>query len=151
ASWLLPLALTGLLAALLVRGPGPAAAGGPTAEQRPGPAARSEGDGGGPTASNNRPRPPLDRRGQRLPPWGVWLLTAAAFFSTAGFFHRYYLVMLSPPVAALAGIGAVALWQLYRGGGWRAWLLPAALLVTAAVQAVILRDYDTWSRRLTPP
>jgi len=38
----------------LVSGPGPAAAGGPTAEKRPGPAARSEGDGGGPTVEGER-------------------------------------------------------------------------------------------------
>src|SRR5262249_26138190 len=49
-------------------GRAPAAAGGPTAENRPGPAARSEGDGGGPTArtqgrgSGGEGQPRLHRR-----------------------------------------------------------------------------------------
>ncbi len=47
----------------------------------------------------------LDVRQQSLVVWGVWLLTQTAFFSVAGFFHPYYLVMLAPAVAALSGPG----------------------------------------------
>lgn len=97
-----------------------------------------------------RPRLPLDGRAQSLLLWGAWFLTTASFFSVAGFFHRYYLVMLAPAIAALCGIGAVALWRLYRRGGLGAWLLPVALLVTAAVQVHILGDYPDWQRRLMP-
>ncbi len=65
--------------------------------------------------------------------WGLWTLTMAVFFSVAGFFHRYYLSMLAPGIAALAGVGVVLLWRDYRakraGSGW---LLPVALVVTAA-------------------
>jgi len=51
--------------------------------------------------------------------WGVWLVTYGAVFSAAGgIFHIYYLSALAPPVAALAGIGAVKLWR--RGPGWLA-------------------------------
>jgi 4-amino-4-deoxy-L-arabinose transferase-like glycosyltransferase len=97
-----------------------------------------------------RPRLPLDGRAQSLLLWGVWFLTTAAFFSVAGFFHRYYLVMLAPAIAALCGIGAVALWRLYLRGGHGGWLLPVALLATAAVQVHILGDYPDWERRLMP-
>ena len=55
------------------------------------------------------PRLPLDRRGQSLLLWGGWLLVAGFFFSTARFYHLYYLVMLAPAIAALAGIGVPAL------------------------------------------
>jgi 4-amino-4-deoxy-L-arabinose transferase-like glycosyltransferase len=68
--------------------------------------------------------------------WGGWALTAGAVLSGAGgIFHTYYLAPLAPPLAALAGIGAAALWARYRapGAGWL-WL-PAALLATAAWQA----------------
>ena len=82
--------------------------------------------------------------------WGLWTLTQAVFFSVAGFFHTYYLAMLAPGVAALAGIGAVALWHDYRGSGWRVWLLPAALVFTALIQAVILSHFPTWSSWMTP-
>ena len=82
--------------------------------------------------------------------WGLWTLTQAIFFSVAGFYHTYYLVMLAPSVAALAGIGAVELWRDYRESGWRAWLLPAALLISALVQAVILAPFDAYSAWMTP-
>jgi 4-amino-4-deoxy-L-arabinose transferase-like glycosyltransferase len=97
------------------------------------------------------PRRPLDRRHQSLLLWGGWLLTAGAFFSVAGFFHRYYLIMLGPPIAALAGAGVVAMWQAYRRPGPRGWLLPIALLATAAVQVYILASYPEWSHRLVRP
>jgi 4-amino-4-deoxy-L-arabinose transferase-like glycosyltransferase len=114
-SWLLPLALFGLAAAV---------------------------------GRANR-RWPLDGRQQALVLWGTWLLTAAAFFSAAGMFHRYYLVMLGPPIAALVGIGGPALWAAYRRGSPRGWLLPLALLTTVAVQLRILADYPEWSDRLS--
>lgn len=85
--------------------------------------------------------------------WGVWTLTMGVFFSVAGFYHRYYLSMLAPGVAALAGVGVVLLWRDYRSLGlrdWRGWLLPAALVCTALTQAVILADYTGWNAWLTP-
>ena len=80
----------------------------------------------------------------------MWLLAQAAFFSVAGFFHSYYLVMLAPAIAALSGIGMAALWQGYRRGDWRGWLLPLALLAVAAVQVYLLNPYPDWSAWLTP-
>ena len=53
--------------------------------------------------------------------WGGWTLTMAVFFSVAGFFHTYYLSMLAPGIAALAGIGLMLLWRDYRAAGL-AWL-----------------------------
>jgi 4-amino-4-deoxy-L-arabinose transferase-like glycosyltransferase len=92
----------------------------------------------------------LDRRQQSLVLWGMWLLAQTAFFSVAGFFHSYYLVMLAPAIAALSGIGVAALWQGYRRGGWRSWLLPVALLAVVAVQVYLLNPYPDWSAWLTP-
>ncbi len=92
----------------------------------------------------------LDRRHQALLLWGMWLLTVGAFFSVAGFWHRYYLVMLSPALAALVGAGVVALWEDYRWSKWRWWVFPVTLLGMAALHAHILADYADWNRRLTP-
>jgi 4-amino-4-deoxy-L-arabinose transferase-like glycosyltransferase len=116
-SWLLPLALFGLIAAVGRQGR----------------------------------RWPLDPRQQALVLWGIWLLTEMVFFSVAGMIHRYYLVMLAPPIAALVGIGALALWEHYRRPGLLGWLLPLALVTTAALQLAILADEPDWSRRLTLP
>ncbi|MCA1731304.1 MAG: glycosyltransferase family 39 protein, partial [Actinobacteria bacterium] len=97
-----------------------------------------------------RPRLPLDRKHQALVLWGMWLLTMVAFFSFAGRFNAYYMVMLAPAIAALVGAGGVALWSDYRRPGWRGWLLPLTLLGMAALHTyIILTYYDQdWSRWL---
>ena len=70
--------------------------------------------------------------------WLAWLLPVAVFFSIAGFFHQYYLIMLAPPIAAFAGAGAVALWSMYKQhNGWKSWLLPGGILTTAVLQVYI--------------
>jgi 4-amino-4-deoxy-L-arabinose transferase-like glycosyltransferase len=51
------------------------------------------------------------RRRQALWLWGGWLLTCVLFFSTASFFHEYYLAMLAPPLGALIGIGLSDMWR----------------------------------------
>ena len=105
-------------------------------------------------AGMRRARFPLDSRQRGLVLWGTWLLTMVGFFSVAGFFHSYYLVTVAPAIAALAGIGLVALWEQYAQhtalSSWRGWLLPVALLATAVAQVHILGDYPSWSRWLSP-
>ncbi len=82
--------------------------------------------------------------------WGMWFFTMAVFFSVAGYYHRYYLTMLGPAIAALTGIGLVALWRAGRNGGPGALLLPATLIATVASQIRLLQDYPEWADRLTP-
>lgn len=75
--------------------------------------------------------------------WLAWLLPVAAFFSVAGFFHQYYLIMLAPPIAALTGAGFVAMWKLYRERiGWQAWLLPVSVLLTTLFGWYIMQVYN---------
>ncbi|NMI03834.1 4-amino-4-deoxy-L-arabinose transferase [Paenibacillus sp. SZ31] len=75
--------------------------------------------------------------------WLAWLLPVAAFFSVAGFFHQYYLIMLAPPIAALTGAGYVAMWKLYRERiGWQAWLLPVSVLLTTLFGWYIMQVYN---------
>ncbi len=97
---------------------------------------------------------PLRRRRASLIIWGTWFLTMAAFFSIAGFYHRYYLTMLAPGVAALVGLGVAVLWRAWQKRGWSGlvgWALPLALVGTALVQRDIIADYPTWSARLALP
>jgi 4-amino-4-deoxy-L-arabinose transferase-like glycosyltransferase len=91
-----------------------------------------------------------DHQQQSLVLWGTWLLTMGVFFSVAGFFHPYYLTVMAPAVAALFGIGIVIMWRDYRRPGWRGWLLPIALIATAAEQIYILSNYPTWGQWLIP-
>lgn len=83
--------------------------------------------------------------------WISWLVPVAAYFSfTTGLFHNYYLSMLAPPIAALVGIGISALWSQYNEDGFKKWFLPVALIITGAVQLLILSYDSTWSGFLIP-
>ncbi|MDR4229454.1 glycosyltransferase family 39 protein [Bacillus mojavensis] len=90
-----------------------------------------------------------DRRGQAAELketifWTAWLVPVAGFFSIAGFFHQYYLIMLAPPIAALSGIGWYTLYRLYKNNkDWASYLLPAAVLITAAFQVYMLSAYTS--------
>ncbi|MCQ4085972.1 glycosyltransferase family 39 protein [Saccharibacillus sp. JS10] len=75
--------------------------------------------------------------------WLAWLVPVAGFFSIAGFFHQYYLIMLAPPVSALAGAAITEMWDAYRNReGFVSWLLPISILVTAGFSWFILHPYD---------
>ena len=91
-----------------------------------------------------------DRQQLGLVLWGFWLLTMAVFFTVDASFHQYYMTEMAPGLCALVGIGLVVMWQQYRSGGWRGWLLPIALVVTAAAQIYILTSYPSWSQWLSP-
>jgi 4-amino-4-deoxy-L-arabinose transferase-like glycosyltransferase len=82
--------------------------------------------------------------------WGMWLITCYAFFSVAGFFHAYYLSIMTPAIAALVGAGVVLLWRDYRAEGRRGWLLPIAVALTAIVQARLLAPYPSYADWLAP-
>ncbi|MGZ3645071.1 MAG: glycosyltransferase family 39 protein [Ktedonobacteraceae bacterium] len=101
-------------------------------------------------AWQRRPHPREDRQQQSLILWGTWLLTMAVFFSAASFFHQYYLSTFAPAICALFGIGVVVMWQDYRRSGWRGWLLPLALILTALEQIHIITSNPTWGTWLIP-
>jgi 4-amino-4-deoxy-L-arabinose transferase-like glycosyltransferase len=82
------------------------------------------------------------RQDWQLAMWGGWVLIYGAVFSAAGgLFHAYYLAVMAPSLAALAGIGAIALWRSYSRGGRIALLLPAVLLLAALWQVHIVEGY----------
>lgn len=88
-----------------------------------------------------RRAPRTDRTRAALLLWGGWLLVTAAVFSLmAGVTHPYYAVALAPAIAALVGIGAVALWRGRSYAAARVWL--AALVVVAAGWSVVLLTRD---------
>lgn len=93
-----------------------------------------------------------DRNGviRNLILWSAWIGPMFVFFSISGFFHRYYLSMLAPGLAALAGIGIVEMWKVYMESGWKWVILPSALVANAALQWLILSRYAQWSKVLTP-
>ena len=101
-------------------------------------------------AWQRRPRLQEDQQQQSLVLWGMWLLTMGIFFSVSARFQPYYMTEMAPAICALFGIGLVVMWQDYRKPGWRGWLLPLALIATAAEQVYILSGYPTWAQWLSP-
>ncbi|MBI5298209.1 MAG: glycosyltransferase family 39 protein [Chloroflexi bacterium] len=73
--------------------------------------------------------------------WGLWLIPMAVFFSYAGLFHRYYLEMLAPAVAALVAGGVTALTRDFAAGRRQGWLLPLSIAGSAIFEAAILFTY----------
>lgn len=83
--------------------------------------------------------------------WIVWLVTMYAFFSFAGFWHRYYLCMFAPGVAGLVGIGFPELVRAFREDrSWRRFLLPAGFVCTFAVAFRYVWSYPSLRPWLAP-
>jgi 4-amino-4-deoxy-L-arabinose transferase-like glycosyltransferase len=76
--------------------------------------------------------------------WGGWLLTAGLVLSfMSGISHTYYVVVLTPAIGALVGIGSAKLWEIRRT--WFARVtLAVALLVTGAWAWVLLGRNPGW-------
>jgi 4-amino-4-deoxy-L-arabinose transferase-like glycosyltransferase len=76
--------------------------------------------------------------------WGGWLLVAGVVLSfMSGISHTYYVVVLTPAIGALTGIGAAKLWEIRRT--WFARVtLSAALLGTGAWAWVLLGRNAGW-------
>jgi 4-amino-4-deoxy-L-arabinose transferase-like glycosyltransferase len=136
-SWLLPAALVamaalGWLAWRASRGPGAAAAG-------PGLLAAGPPAAGG-RGARLRSEPAL----AALLLWGGWLLITGLVFSfMAGIIHPYYTVALAPPIAALAGTGAAALWRDRSSVAARG-LLAAGTGLTACWSYFLLARSPSW-------
>lgn len=101
--------------------------------------------GAGVAARRARWRRPLAPAHVALILWVGWTLTYGIVYSYAGgIFRAYYLATMAPPLAALAGIGVVSLWDGYLRRGWHAILLPGALLLTASWEAYIESSALGW-------
>ncbi len=91
---------------------------------------------------------------------GAFLVTAVAFSRAQGIFHPYYVSLLAPFTAALAGagwtpgrrwlaaalvVGAVGEWQVIAAAGTEAaWVAPA--IVAASLAAAVFVAFDLWRK-----
>ncbi len=77
--------------------------------------------------------------------WAGWLLPMMIYFSyTTGLFHRYYLMMLGPGLAALTGMAFWSFDQLFKRNRWLGFGTFAFLVtVTLGFQAMMLNGYDS--------
>src|SRR5437660_1965256 len=60
------------------------------------------------------------------------------------------MTVLMPAICALFGMGIVTIWQNYRSGKGRGWLLSLALLLTALEHISIIAFNPTWGSGLIP-
>lgn len=83
--------------------------------------------------------------------WVVWLIVMYAFFSFAGFWHRYYLCMLAPAIAGIVGPGLTEMVQAFNDKHrWKQFLLPLSLLATLTVETIYVWSYTQLSAWLVP-
>lgn len=86
-----------------------------------------------------------DRKKQMVVFWLVWLVPMLVFFSYAGFFHRYYLIMMAPAIAILAGVGLTTLWANRKQSALHSWIFFLASMGTIVIQFIYLRHYyEDW-------
>ncbi|MCK4489194.1 MAG: glycosyltransferase family 39 protein, partial [Anaerolineales bacterium] len=90
---------------------------------------------------------PLKKHHLALLLWAGWLLPEMIYFSfTTGLFHRYYLIMLGPPLVALVGIAFWSIVQLWKRDHWLAWsILAIFTLATLGFQIATLSSYESAS------
>lgn len=87
-----------------------------------------------------------NKRKQALMLWFMWFFPEFIYFSfNTGLFHSYYLTMLAPPIAALAGIGISSMWEFYKEGGLKAWILPLSLFINGTIHLMLLAYFKSSS------
>ena len=87
-----------------------------------------------------------NKKKQALMLWFMWFFPEFIYFSfNTGLFHSYYLTMLAPPIAALAGIGISSMWNFYKEGGLKAWILPLSLFINGTIQLMLLAYFKSSS------
>ncbi|MCX7714875.1 MAG: glycosyltransferase family 39 protein [Clostridia bacterium] len=81
----------------------------------------------------------------------LWLATMFFFFSFAGYFHRYYLCMFAPGIAALCGMGIVKMGKEFKDKtSIKQFVMPAALIATLAIQIPYVYAYSQLRTWLVP-
>lgn len=74
--------------------------------------------------------------------WLLWLFPYMLYLSfTTGIFHRHYVVMLAPPIAALSSIFSIKLWDYYIGKDKSGFLFPIAVFLTGLLHFYIIKLY----------
>jgi 4-amino-4-deoxy-L-arabinose transferase-like glycosyltransferase len=91
----------------------------------------------------SRLRAPLDRKRQMVIFWTVWVFTMFIFFShIANMMNSYYMVMLAPGIAALAGVGFKQMWEQWHTKDKKgSWFLPLALVCNTGLEISVVRMY----------
>ena len=85
---------------------------------------------------SRRRRPRRDAARAAIVLWGTWLVVFFVVFSVALNVNPYYTAVLSPPIAALVGVGVAALWAARDRPA--SWAIVAGIVVGSTAYAVWL-------------
>lgn len=79
--------------------------------------------------------------------WLGWLLPSMAYFSfTTGLFHRYYLIMVGPPLAALVGISVWAVIKFIKQNWLFGWGLAFIITgITIGFEILTVSSYPEYA------
>jgi len=93
----------------------------------------------------------FSEKGLTLTAMVLWLFSGLLYFSfTSGFWHTYYLATIAPPLAALVGTGLIGMYETWQREGPAGWLLVAAVLITGLLEVRILLYDPDFSGLLIP-
>lgn len=94
---------------------------------------------------------PLNGKHKSLLLWAGWLLPVIAYFSfTTGLFHRYYLIMLGPPLAALVGISLWSMAKHWKQNHTLGWLVAAFITgLTILFEVYTFHNYPDYAGWVT--
>lgn len=70
--------------------------------------------------------------------WLAWLALYGVAFSKVSQMHPYYMTLMVPPIAALAGAGIDTAWTAWRSRAALGWLLPVGVALSAVWAVVVL-------------
>lgn len=94
---------------------------------------------------------PLDGKHKSLLLWAGWLLPAMAYFSfTTGLFHRYYLIMVGPPIAAFVGISLWSFAKHWKQNPTLGWIMAAFITgLTVIFEIYTFHNYPDYAGWVT--
>jgi len=76
--------------------------------------------------------------------WEIYFLSMFIFFSFAGFYHRYYLCMIAPPISIISAIGLQKMFLDYKkNSSWKQYILPISIIITIINEFIyLIKDED---------
>jgi 4-amino-4-deoxy-L-arabinose transferase-like glycosyltransferase len=82
----------------------------------------------------------------------LWLLPCFLYFSfvPVNDWLSYYTATMAPPLAGIVSIGIVAMYREYSSEGWKGYILIGAVLITGLLQVLFLSYNASWSGLLIP-
>lgn len=75
--------------------------------------------------------------------WSTWFISMFLFFSFAGFFHRYYLVMIAPSICILAACSIPIMIEYLKSNvKYKKYILLLCFLITMILEIINIKKFN---------